>query len=140
MITKSTLLHLRIPFSFFLMPIFGFALCLLESVSLLNFFLIFGIWHLLVYPASNGYNSYFDKDEGSIGGLKSPPPVTKNLYYVSLFLDVLALFLCFFINIIFFVGVLMYGLASKAYSHPLIRLKKYPFWGLLTVSFFKDFL
>jgi 1,4-dihydroxy-2-naphthoate octaprenyltransferase len=26
---------------------------------------------LLIYPASNAYNSYFDKDEGSIGGFEN---------------------------------------------------------------------
>ncbi len=43
-----------------------------------------------LYPASNAYNSYFDKDEKSIGGLKNPPPVRKELYYLALLFDGIA--------------------------------------------------
>lgn len=69
----------------------------------------------LVYPASNGYNSYFDKDEKSIGGLKNPPPVNKGLYYTSLTLDLFALMLSYFKISPWFAGLLLvYGLASKA--------------------------
>lgn len=139
MLSKSTLLHLRFPFSFFLMPVFGFALVLPSCLVLSKALLIFFIWHLLVYPASNGFNSYFDKDEESIGGLEKPPLVSKGLYFSSLFLDVIALLLSLLVNITFFVGILIYGLASKAYSHPLVRLKKYAFLGLFTVGFFQGF-
>ncbi len=137
MISKSTLLHLRFPFSFFLMPVFGFAFAIASKPEIWRFLLIFFIWHILVYPASNGFNSYFDKDEESIGGLEKPPPVSKELYFISLLLDIVALLLSFLVNIYFFIGVLVYGLASKAYSHPIIRLKKYAFLGLLTVGFFQ---
>jgi 1,4-dihydroxy-2-naphthoate octaprenyltransferase len=98
----------------------------------------FIIIHVFLYPASNGYNSYFDKDEGSIGGLKNPPPVNKGLYYVSILLDCLAIVLGVIkINLLFGVMLFFYGLASKAYSHPMIRLKKYPIGGWLTVGFFQ---
>ncbi len=33
--------------------------------------------------------------------------------------------------------ILIYGLVSKAYSHPSIRLKKYPILGWLTVGLFQ---
>jgi 1,4-dihydroxy-2-naphthoate octaprenyltransferase len=36
-------------------------------------------------------------------------------------------------------GLLFYGLASKAYSHPWIRLKKYPIGGWLVTGFFQGF-
>jgi 1,4-dihydroxy-2-naphthoate octaprenyltransferase len=79
-----------------------------------------------LYPASNGYNSYFDKDEQSIGVLKNPPPVNTSLYYVSLTLDLVAVILGLVkISLTFAVMLLIYGLVSKAYSHPSIRLKKY---------------
>jgi 1,4-dihydroxy-2-naphthoate octaprenyltransferase len=93
------------------------------------------IIHLLLYPASNGYNSYFDKDEKSIGGLKNPPPVNKSLYYVSLLFDLSATVLAYVkISFLFAAMILIYGLISKAYSHPSIRLKKYPLAGWLTVG------
>ncbi len=140
MFSRSTWLHLRIPFSFFLMPVYLFALSispnLIESRLLWSFVVI----HLFLYPASNGYNSYFDKDEKSIGGLKSPPPVKKGLYYMSLLLDALAVILGFIkISFLFALMLLIYGLVSKAYSHPSIRLKKYAIGGWITTGLFQGF-
>lgn len=62
---------LRIPFSFFLMPLFLFAYSLAETVVHYKALFSFLIIHFLVYPASNGYNSFVDRDEESIGGLES---------------------------------------------------------------------
>lgn len=86
----------------------------------------FLIIHFFLYPASNGFNSYFDKDEKSIGGLKNPPPVNKGLYFLSLFFDATAIALALWkVSVDFAVMLFIYGLVSKAYSHPIIRLKKY---------------
>jgi 1,4-dihydroxy-2-naphthoate octaprenyltransferase len=138
MISRSTILHLRIPFSFFLMPVFLFALCISPNLNGGSILWSFLIIHLLLYPASNGYNSYFDKDEKSIGGLKNPPPVKKELYYVSILFDVAAIVLgLVMVSKEFAVMLFVYGLISKAYSHPAIRLKKYPITGWLTVVLFQ---
>ncbi len=138
MLSRSTLLHLRFPFSFFLLPVWLFALCVSPNLDIAGITWSFITIHLLVYPASNGFNSYFDKDEKSIGGLKNPPPVQKQLYYTSLALDFLALVLAYFVvNGTFALMLLMYGLASKAYSHPSVRLKRFPVAGWLTVVVFQ---
>ena len=110
-----------------------------ESMVLTNLLLSFIILHFLVYPASNGYNSYYDKDEESIGGLKNPPKVTVELYYVSLLLDIIGLALSLFISLEFMLMILVYGLVSKAYSHPSVRLKKYPFIGWLAAGIFQGY-
>ncbi|GAB4333663.1 MAG: hypothetical protein OHK0038_09990 [Flammeovirgaceae bacterium] len=122
------------------MPVFLFAAATVseqKSLNIFNFCLAFVALHFFVYPASNGYNSYFDKDEGSIGGLETPPPVEKELYDVSLIFDVIGLLIALCISIEFAISLFVYGLASKAYSHPSIRLKKRPFMGWLTVGFFQ---
>jgi len=137
---KSTLLHLRIPFSFFLLPVFLFSWSIQPNVSWTSFLNVFIILHLLVYPASNGYNSYFDKDEDSIGGLKKPPKVSKELYYYALVFDAIALIWAIYINVHFALFVLLYGLASKAYSHPAIRLKKLPYIGWFIAGFFQGYI
>jgi 4-hydroxybenzoate polyprenyltransferase len=138
MFSKSSFLHLRIPFSYFLLPIYFFALSVSPNFDGPRLLWTFIIIHLLLYPASNGYNSYFDKDEKSIGGLKNPPPTTKDLYYLALLLDVLAITLGFvFINLTFALMLLGYGLVSKAYSHPSIRLKKYAYTSLLITGLFQ---
>lgn len=138
-ISRSTLLHLRIPFSFFLLPIFLFSLGVEMPQSWLRVLLVFFVLHFLIYPASNGYNSYFDKDEGSIGGLEKPPKVQVELYYVSLLLDGLAIVLGWLINWQFALMLLVYGLVSKAYSHPSVRLKKYAIGSWLIAGFFQGF-
>lgn len=137
MITKSTLLHLRLPFSIFLLPIFLFALSVDVPENWENTALVFFILHFLLYPASNGYNSYFDKDEGSIGGLEKPPPVDKELYWVALLLDLVAIILGLLISRQFALMLLMYGLVSKAYSHPAIRLKKFAIASWFIAGFFQ---
>ena len=140
MFSRSSWLHLRIPFSYFLLPIFLFSLAISPNFNSPRILWVFFIVHFLLYPASNGYNSYFDKDEKSIGGLKNPPRVTKGLYYLAILLDVLAILLgVFFINFTFAAMLLIYGLVSKAYSHPLTRLKKYAFISFAITGIFQGF-
>ena len=138
MFSKSTWLHLRIPFSYFLMPVFLFAVGVSPNLGEQRLNWVFLILHFFLYPASNGFNSYFDKDEKSIGGLKNPPPVTKGLYWISLLLDAVALVLGFIkVSGLFAIMLLVYGLVSKAYSHPAIRLKKLPIAGWLLTGLFQ---
>ncbi|MEQ8713747.1 MAG: UbiA family prenyltransferase [Cyclobacteriaceae bacterium] len=136
---RSTWLHLRIPFSFFLLPVFLFAISILENPDWWPVILVGVILHLLLYPASNGYNSYFDKDEGSIGGLKHPPKVSKELYVMALVFDGIALVLGLWISWQFALMLFVYGLVSKAYSHPAVRLKKLPIIGWITAGFFQGY-
>ncbi|MBC8109726.1 MAG: UbiA prenyltransferase family protein [Verrucomicrobia bacterium] len=139
MLKKATLLHLRIPFSFFLMPVFAFALSLSEVWVTWKIVLIFVILHVFLYPASNGFNSFYDKDEDSIGGLKYPPKVSEELLWTSLIFDGIALALGVLLGWQFVIGLLIYGLVSKAYSWDKIRLKKYPFISWTVAGFFQGF-
>lgn len=137
MIQTSTIQLLRFHFSFFLMPVYWFALSQTNHIHPGNAALIFVILHLLVYPASNGYNSYMDRDTESIGGIKNPMQPTKELFYVTVTMDALAILLSGIISIYFMLGIAAYILASRAYSYRGIRLKKYPVAGYLTVVFFQ---
>jgi 4-hydroxybenzoate polyprenyltransferase len=138
MTPKDILLHLRLPFSFFLMPVYWFAISQTPNVDKTKAFWIFVILHLFIYPASNAYNSYFDKDEGSIGGLEKPPAVDKKLFWTSWAMDILAVMISFFvIDPLFACMIFVYGLVSKAYSDTHIRLKKYPILSWLIVGFFQ---
>jgi 1,4-dihydroxy-2-naphthoate octaprenyltransferase len=136
---KSVFLHLRLPFSLLLLPVFLFALFAVSSVNTSQVLLVFIILHLFIYPASNGYNSYFDKDEGSIALIKNPPKVKKSLYQTAIFLEWTGVFLALFINLSFAACVIIYNLLSKAYSHPSVRLKKYPIISFLVVFIFQGF-
>jgi len=134
---RDTLLLLRIPFSYYLFPVF----LLGASVSAWNdprsLLIVFIALHFFIYPGSNIYNSYMDRDTGSIGGVEHPPPVTRNMYYVSMLFDVTGILLCLFSgwkNVALVAGYIAF---SKSYSWHGIRLKKYPFLGWLSVAFFQ---
>lgn len=134
---KSTVKHLRIPFSYHLMPVFLFALSQAQQINWQHTIIAFLILHILIYPSSNGYNSYQDKDEGSIGGLKHPPQVSENLFYVTLLLDFIGVLLALLVGPWFSLFVLVYVLISRAYSYRALRLKKYAVTGFLTVFIFQ---
>ena len=134
---SSTIQLLRFHFSFFLMPVYWFALSQTDTINKAHAVLIFIILHLLVYPASNGYNSYMDRDTESVGGIKNPMQPTKQLFYFTLLLDGIAIALSFFISLYFVFGIVAYILASRAYSYRGIRLKQYPVIGYSTVIFFQ---
>lgn len=138
MFSKSSWIHLRIPFSFYLFPVFLFALATSTNVNAFYASIVFLALHLFLYPASNAYNSFYDKDEGSIGGLKNPPKVDKSLYFLAMLFDSIALVMGLF-NFHFFFMLLIYGLVSKAYSHPGTRIKKYPYGSWLIAGLFQGF-
>ncbi len=137
MLSISTIKLLRIPFSFFLSPIYFFSLAQVPHIDWGNAVLIFFILHFLIYPASNGYNSYMDRDTGSIGGLEKPPPPSPQLFWVSVILDCTGILLSLIIGPLFAAVMLLYIGASKAYSYRGIRLKKFPYIGYLVVIVFQ---
>jgi 1,4-dihydroxy-2-naphthoate octaprenyltransferase len=134
---KSTIQLLRFHFSFFLMPIYWFALSQVPSINWLNAVIVFMVLHVLVYPASNGYNSYMDQDDTPIGGLEQPMQPTRQLFIVTVVMDSLAVLLSLLVSMYFSIGVLLYILVSRAYSYRGIRLKQYPIIGFLTVVVFQ---
>ncbi len=133
----ATVQLLRIKFSFFLMPVYWFALSQINEIDIYKAVWVFFILHFLVYPASNGYNSYMDKDVDSIGCVEKPLPPSKQLLYATVLLDALALFASVFVNFYFVTLVLLYILASKAYSYSGIRLKRFPIGSYLIAIVFQ---
>ena len=112
----------------------------MPEINTVTAILVFFILHVLVYPSSNGYNSYMDRDETPIGGLQHPMKPTRQLFYISILLDALAIGLSLIVSATFLLGIILYIIASRAYSYRRIRLKKYPVIGFLTVSIFQGAL
>ncbi len=137
MLQRSTIQLLRFHFSFFLLPVYLFALGQVPAVQPVHALLIFFILHILVYPSSNGYNSYMDRDEGSIGGVEKPMQPTRQLFGVSMGMDIIAVLLSLLVSYLFTACIIAYILASRAYSYRGIRLKRYPLIGYLTVIIFQ---
>jgi 1,4-dihydroxy-2-naphthoate octaprenyltransferase len=119
------------------MPVYWFAISQVEDINIIHTIAIFIILHLLIYPASNGYNSYMDRDTTSIGGIKNPLQPTRELYHVTVFMDIIALALCSFISIYCTICAFGFIAASRAYSYRGIRLKKYPIIGFIITSIFQ---
>ena len=140
MLSSSTIKLLRIPFSFFLSPIYLFALAQVPDIDWWRAILVFIILHLLIYPASNGYNSYMDRDTESIGGLEKPPPPSRQLFILTIVLDIAGILLGLLISPLFAAVMILYIGASKAYSYRGIRLKKFPVIGYLVVIVFQGAL
>lgn len=131
---RSTLLHLRLPFSFFLLPIFLFGLLEGHSIDPTRAWAAFFIIHFFLYPASHAFNTWYDRDEGAIGLLSAPPPVHPSLVWAAWVLDALALGSAWFLGWWFFGCLVAYTLGSKLYSWKVTRWKKKPIAGWLGVG------
>ncbi|MFN8671377.1 MAG: UbiA family prenyltransferase [Candidatus Sericytochromatia bacterium] len=132
---KNLLLHLRLNISIVLAPIFLWGFFIAGKNNTYNFWISFFIFHVFLYGGSNAYNSYYDKDEGPIGGLKNPPKITDSLLYFSLSIKILGLIIAYFININFFFIYLICMVLSIIYSYPKTRWKADPNLSLFTVGF-----
>jgi len=131
---RSTLVHLRLPFSFFLLPIFLFGVQAAHGVDPARAWAAFFIIHFLLYPASQAFNTWYDRDEGPIGGIARPPKVHVSLIWTSWILDVFTLVAAWWVGPIFFGALVLYTLGSKLYSWKAVRLKRLPVTGWLGVG------
>lgn len=134
---RNAFVLLRIPFSMYLMPVFWFALSNSEDVDMLSAMLVFVVLHVFMIPASYGFNSIYDRDEKSIGGLENPPPVGSELFQLVLIFDALALIVGAYISLQFAVMVMTYTVVSKAYSFDKTRLKRFPLVSTWIVAAFQ---
>jgi 1,4-dihydroxy-2-naphthoate octaprenyltransferase len=93
--------------------------------------------HVFLYGGATAFNSYYDRDEGPIGGLERPPPVVPDLLPFSLAMKAFGWLLALAVNPPFLVLYSSWVLFSLAYSHPRVRLKAHPVAALLSVGLFQ---
>src|SRR6187402_3518293 len=130
---QNTFILLRFHFSLFLLPVTLFSFYFTQAQTGVDSFLILFIWHILIFPSSNGYNSWHDRDTGPIGGLLTPPIPDRSLLQACNLMDASALFLSLLISLPFCLMAACYILASRLYSNRKTRLKKFPVSGFLIV-------
>lgn len=131
---KELLIHLRLHYQLLLAPIFLWGYFLAGARPDLDFWLAFVAFHLFLYGGMTAFNSYYDRDEGPVGGLIKPPPVRPELLYFSLIVQSLGMILAALVNLSFLlIYVTLFGLGI-AYSLPGIRLKGQALAGLVTVG------
>ncbi|GBC84540.1 hypothetical protein HRbin11_00971 [bacterium HR11] len=131
---RAALLHLRLHFSVVLLPLFlwGFRLTGARPSGAFGLGLL--AVHVFLYGGANAFNSYFDRDEGPIGGLYRPPPVSTGTLAVALAFKALGLLLGLRIGWAFTGVYLGFVVLSVLYSHPWTRWKARPVLSVLTVA------
>lgn len=131
---RTLLIHLRLHFQLLLAPIFLWGYFLAGGDLDGRFWLAFFAFHLFLYGGTTAFNSYYDRDEGPVGGLVNPPPVIQALLPFSLVVQLIGALLAFWVNLTFALLYLSIFAMGFAYSHPATRWKARPIGGLLTVG------
>lgn len=129
------LAHLRLHYQLlFLSPLFAWGFALGGGQFSARAGWGFLAFHVFLYGGITAYNSYYDRDEGPIGGLRKPPPVTEPLLGFSLAIQLVGLALATLVGreLVLLYAVVM--LLSVAYSHPKFRWKARPLLSLVVVG------
>ena len=126
--------HLRLQFQFILAPIFLLGYGLTDAPPTLAFLFLFLLIHVGLYGGATAYNSYYDRDEGPIGGMKQSLAVDAAELYGGLFLQALALLGLLWWSINMFIGGLAMVVMGILYSHPHWRWKARPMLSLFPVT------
>lgn len=131
---RDLIIHLRLRFQLLLAPIYLWGFYLANGQLGSDFWLGFLAFHLFLYGGTTAFNSYYDRDEGPVGGLEKPPPVQEILLPFSLVMQAIGALLAVWVNLPFFIIYLVIFLMGAAYSYPSLRWKARPFGGLATVG------
>ncbi len=129
------LIHLRLHYQFFILS-GGYLLAALfvEDVNWPQFWQQFLNVHVLLFGGATAYNSWWDKDEGPIGGLKHPPKMEPWMCQASLLLQFAGLFWALKVGwlfvIIYFISIIFFWL----YSTPHWRWKGKPVLSLVAIG------
>lgn len=140
-VARTLLIHLRLHFQLLLVPVFLWAwLVALHDHPggarpiTTGVLIAFVCLHVFLYGGATAFNSYYDRDEGPIGGLQHPPPVVPALLPFSLAVKLAGLVLAAFVNAWFLAIAVLLALLSVAYSRSWPRLKGRPWGSLVTVG------
>ena len=131
---RTLLIHLRLPFQLLLAPVYLWGWLLGGGGVSPSVLLGFVAFHVFLYGGATAFNSYYDRDEGPVGGLERPPPVVPELLPFSLAVKAIGWGLAAVVNWTFFCIYGGFALLSFAYSHPRTRLKADPLGSVLTVA------
>lgn len=129
------ILHLRLHYQVLILSggylLGGF---LAGEMDTMNYTLQFLNVHVLLFGGATAYNSWWDKDEGPIGGLRNPPKMTRWMHPASLVLMAAGLTLSigtgWLYGGIYLVSLVLFWL----YSTPLARWKGDPHLSIFTIA------
>ena len=127
--------HLRWHYQLFILS-GGFLLggFLSADLEIKSFLIQFGNVHLLLFGGATAYNSYWDKDEGPIGGLQNPPKMQSWMWGGSLILQGIGLSVAFAQGLLYSGIYVLSMLFFWLYSTPLARWKSHPVKSLIAIG------
>ncbi len=133
---KNFFLHLRLNYNFFILsaPFFLGAVFVPQIRDNKIFLTSFVLIYIFLFGGANVYNSYFDKDEGSIGGLEHPPKVERWMYYAAWAMQILGLIISSLISPLFGLILLFSIVLSWLYSGSTFRFKGKPLLSFLVIG------
>ncbi|MGF1668877.1 MAG: UbiA family prenyltransferase, partial [Balneolaceae bacterium] len=129
------ILHLRPHYQILILS-GGFLLggLLADTMNHQQFWFQFLNVHILLFGGATAYNSYWDKDEGPVGGLKNPPVMSSWMHPASLLFQFAGLYVAWQMGIhyalIYFVSFILFWL----YSTPLARWKGHPLLSIFVIA------
>jgi len=128
--------HLRLPFNVLLTPLFAWGVWLGGGVEdPVRLAVAYLALHLFLYGGTNALNSYYDRDEGPIGGMLRPPPVDRGLLVWAWGVQAAGLPLALWVGGPFLAVWLALLVVATAYSHPRWRWKADPVAAVAAVAF-----
>ena len=122
-VARTLLVHLRLHYQVLLAPIFLWGYFLAGGRPEGEFWLAFLAFHVFLYGGTTAFNSYYDRDEGPVGGLEKPPPVMHALLPFSLIAQGIGAGLAALVNPLFLSIYLIIFAMGFVYSHPRTRWK-----------------
>ena len=130
------ILHLRLNYNFLILsaPFLLGAFYVSKIINVYSFLYLFVVAYIFLFGGVNAYNSYFDKDEGPIGGLEKPPKMNKWMLAASWSFQIVGLALSIWSGYIYTVLVIMTIFLSWLYSGMKFRFKGRPILSLITIG------
>ena len=128
-------IHLRLHYQFLILSgAYLLATLFVDEMNHRRYWLQFLNVHVLLFGGATAYNSWWDKDEGPIGGLKRPPKMEAWMRTASLLIQFIGLLLAMKIGwqftAIYFISIVFFWL----YSTPLARWKGKPVLSLIAIG------
>jgi len=129
------LIHLRLHYQFFILS-GGYLLggLLVDGPDWHQYGIQFLNVHVLLFGGATAFNSYWDKDEGPIGGLRHPPKMKRWMRNVSMLMQVAGLAWATVIGPVFALFYLISMILFWLYSTPLARWKGRPLLSLFAIG------
>lgn len=138
---KHFIIHLRIIYQLILLS-GGYLLAglFVQEIDLKLFATYFLWWHLGLYSGATAYNSYWDKDEGPIGGIHKPPPMKPWMWGASwlwMISPLPIIFIDYTSGSLSVATFILYGTSLFlfwAYSSPILRWKGHPYLSVFVIA------